>query len=250
MLTLPVSLKCIYLLDLFLTQVFKVPGRHLRSGLGYGVAGQKHKHHTKRQYAGRRQISGAAGRPPDGVSGVIAFGEFRNLDSRKRQSSHIRVHVFRGASAAGKQRDQRFSIFGDNALIYSSYRPEFLQEGLLTTLLPGKPRGMTYSIRATVNSTLPPIINGIEIFTLINMPFMPTNRSDGDSFNIYLKDTLDHCSLSISFLVFSVQAILELKKLFNGSREWEGDPCVPRNLIWKGLGCGYGEANYSRIISL
>ena len=247
---LPLSLKCIYIWVYFLLRFFRFPDDiYDRVWVPKSLGKSINTTQTVSTLGGDRFPA------PQVVLRTASEASSRSesleisTPGSANQATFVYMY-FAELQQLGSNETREFSIFGDNVMLYSSYRPEYLQEGLLFTRFPGKPGGMTYSIRATVNSTLPPIINGVEIFTLITMPFMPTNRSDGDSFNIYLKVTLDNCSLSISFLVFSVQAILELKKLFNGSREWEGDPCVPRNLIWKGLGCGYGEANYSRIISL
>ena len=111
----------------------------------------------------------------------------------------------------GSNEIREFSIYGNNKLFFNSYRPTINQEDLLFTQPPGKPGGLTYSLRATVNSTLPPIINAVEIFTLVKMPLLPTSRSDGDSLNFilhlfwgFVKFLFSYCGILLhSLLPFS-----------------------------------------------
>ncbi|XP_050289749.1 putative leucine-rich repeat receptor-like serine/threonine-protein kinase At2g19230 [Quercus robur] len=41
---------------------------------------------------------------------------------------------------------------------------------------------------------------------------------------------------------------MDIKKLYNMTRNWQGDPCVPSNYSWDGLNCS--DDNHPRIISL
>ena len=45
-----------------------------------------------------------------------------------------------------------------------------------------------------------------------------------------------------------VEAITDIKKLYNVTKNWQGDPCVPSEYSWDGLNCS-GD-NHPRIISL
>ncbi|OEL13014.1 Receptor-like protein kinase [Dichanthelium oligosanthes] len=68
------------------------------------------------------------------------------------------------------------------------------------------------SINATANSTLPPFINAIEIFSVIS-----TNKVGTDSQD--------------------VSAIMAIKMKYRVQKNWMGDPCVPKTLAWDGLTC-------------
>ncbi|KAL5205643.1 hypothetical protein ABZP36_033852 [Zizania latifolia] len=70
------------------------------------------------------------------------------------------------------------------------------------------------SLRATATSTLPPIINALEIFAVIPTTNVPTDAQD-------------------------VSAITAIKKLYQVKENWMGDPCVPKTLAWDWLSCSY-----------
>ncbi|CAM0954479.1 unnamed protein product [Alopecurus aequalis] len=70
------------------------------------------------------------------------------------------------------------------------------------------------SINATANSTLPPILNGLEIFSVVPTTGVPTAAQD-------------------------VSAITAIRGKYQVKKNWMGDPCVPKNFAWSGLGCSY-----------
>ncbi|KAG9136149.1 hypothetical protein Leryth_003762 [Lithospermum erythrorhizon] len=82
-----------------------------------------------------------------------------------------------------------------------------------------------FSINKTKNSTLPPIINAIEIYKAINI--LQSLTSDEET-----------------------AAMMSMKSAYRISRNWQGDPCAPRKLVWDGLVCSYDGFNPPRIISL
>ncbi|KAL0647076.1 hypothetical protein Bca4012_045367 [Brassica carinata] len=65
----------------------------------------------------------------------------------------------------------------------------------------------------TNRSTLPPLINALEVYTVIHFPQSETNEND----------------------VVSVQNIKTSYRISKNS--WQGDPCVPQQLMWEGLNC-------------
>ncbi|CAF1770716.1 unnamed protein product [Brassica napus] len=65
----------------------------------------------------------------------------------------------------------------------------------------------------TNRSTLPPLINAHEVYTVIHFPQSETNEND----------------------VVSVQNIKTTYRISKNS--WQGDPCVPQQLMWEGLNC-------------
>ncbi|KAE9467885.1 hypothetical protein C3L33_00206, partial [Rhododendron williamsianum] len=80
---------------------------------------------------------------------------------------------------------------------------------------------LNFSIRATAQSTLPPILNAIEVYE--------------DDFPL--------------LLAMVVEAIRNIKSAYRVERNWQGDPCVPMNYSWEVLQCLY-DRNSARIISL
>ncbi|KAK3138222.1 hypothetical protein QOZ80_5AG0366030 [Eleusine coracana subsp. coracana] len=81
------------------------------------------------------------------------------------------------------------------------------------------------SISATANSTLPPIINALEIFSII-----PTTNAGTDSAD--------------------VSAITTVKTAYRIQKNWVGDPCGPKALAWDGLICSYAISTSPRIASV
>uniref|UniRef100_K3Z3V9 Protein kinase domain-containing protein n=1 Tax=Setaria italica TaxID=4555 RepID=K3Z3V9_SETIT len=86
-------------------------------------------------------------------------------------------------------------------------------------------RGLAHyniSINATANSTLPPIINAIEVFSVISTTNVATDSQD-------------------------VSAITAIKAKYHVQKNWMGDPCVPKTLAWEGLTCSYAVSTPPRI---
>ncbi|KAI8544544.1 hypothetical protein RHMOL_Rhmol08G0305500 [Rhododendron molle] len=84
---------------------------------------------------------------------------------------------------------------------------------------------LNFSIRATAQSTLPPILNAIEVYEVLELQSpTPTSQSE-------------------------FEAIRNIKSAYRVERNWQGDPCVPMNYSWDNLQCNY-DRNSTRIISL
>ncbi|KAK7255507.1 hypothetical protein RIF29_28920 [Crotalaria pallida] len=89
----------------------------------------------------------------------------------------------------------------------------------------GSGTGFQFSLIKTENSTLPPIINGVEIYMVIDLSHSETEQDD-------------------------VDAIINIKKAYGVDRNWQGDPCTPRAYMWEGLNCSSDDNNPPRITSL
>ncbi|KAL5203400.1 hypothetical protein ABZP36_014352 [Zizania latifolia] len=81
------------------------------------------------------------------------------------------------------------------------------------------------SINATANSTLPPAINAVEVFSVISTATVGTDSQD-------------------------VSAITAIKAKYQVKKNWMGDPCMPKTLAWDRLTCSYAISNPARITSL
>ncbi|KAF3583049.1 hypothetical protein DY000_02030240 [Brassica cretica] len=87
--------------------------------------------------------------------------------------------------------------------------------------------GCNLQLVKTPNSTLPPLINAIEVYTVIEFPQVETSQNDVAA-------------------IKNIQATYQLRKI-----SWQGDPCLPRDFSWENLGCNYTDAsNPPRITSL
>ncbi|CAN6895635.1 unnamed protein product [Brassica oleracea] len=77
----------------------------------------------------------------------------------------------------------------------------------------------------TLNSSLPPLLNAMEIFTVIDFPQMETNDDD-------------------------VAGIKSIQDTYGLSRiSWQGDPCVPEKFLWDGLNCDNSKNSSPPIIT-
>ncbi|KAL8170517.1 LOW QUALITY PROTEIN: hypothetical protein V2J09_022321 [Rumex salicifolius] len=83
----------------------------------------------------------------------------------------------------------------------------------------------SYVLKRTNNSTLLPIINAAEIYVVLERRLSPTNRLD-------------------------VDAVASIKKKYNITRNWQGDPCLPISYKWDSLVCAYNDSNPPRITAL
>ncbi|PHU24557.1 hypothetical protein BC332_09664 [Capsicum chinense] len=81
------------------------------------------------------------------------------------------------------------------------------------------------SLERTGNSTLPPIINALEIYKVMKQ-FNTTQTQDLDA-----------------------EAIVNIKSTYGIKRNWQGDPCGPEAEIWNGLRCN-SDVNSIRIVFL
>ncbi|PON47852.1 Serine/threonine protein kinase [Parasponia andersonii] len=80
-------------------------------------------------------------------------------------------------------------------------------------------------INRTENSTLPPLINAMEIYMVKQLSSQATNEKD-------------------------VYAMLDIKSMYRITKNWQGDPCAPKAYLWDGVGCGYDANNPYSIKSL
>ncbi|GAU24789.1 hypothetical protein TSUD_356190 [Trifolium subterraneum] len=81
------------------------------------------------------------------------------------------------------------------------------------------------SLSKTENSTLPPILNAIEIYKVKDFSQLETQQGD-------------------------VDAMTNIKKYYGVARNWQGDPCAPVSYMWEGLNCSIDDNNIPRITFL
>ncbi|ONI15672.1 hypothetical protein PRUPE_3G054500 [Prunus persica] len=122
---------------------------------------------------------------------------------------------------ANQSRTFNITLNGD--YWFGPFVPEYLST--ITVFSPSSLTGGNYSFSLvqTENSTLPPILNAMEIYSLIDLSQPET---DGDD----------------------VAAIINIKSTYGVDKDWQGDPCTPQGYMWEGLNCSYSGS--PRIVSL
>ncbi|XP_029128694.1 probable LRR receptor-like serine/threonine-protein kinase At1g05700 [Cajanus cajan] len=120
---------------------------------------------------------------------------------------------------------REFNIMQNGNSRYPNFSPRYQ---LVTTLYSSSGtsgKEIIYSLEKTKNSTLPPIINAIEIYRVIDLPQLDTFQEDDD-------------------------AITTIKSVYRLTRDWQGDPCAPVAYLWHGLNCSYPRKESPRITTL
>ncbi|XP_021749773.1 LOW QUALITY PROTEIN: probable LRR receptor-like serine/threonine-protein kinase At4g29180 [Chenopodium quinoa] len=84
---------------------------------------------------------------------------------------------------------------------------------------------LNITIQSTNNSTLPPILNAIEVFNVIQISELSTDVAD-------------------------VHALNQIKSFYKRMTDWQGDPCFPKRYSWAGVVCNYDSSNIIRITSV
>ncbi|KAF5453074.1 hypothetical protein F2P56_028013 [Juglans regia] len=103
--------------------------------------------------------------------------------------------------------------------------PDYLYTTRVYSTSPVAGGTYNFSIVKVENSTLPPILNAVEIYYVKDFLQPETDRAD-------------------------VDAISKIKSTYGIKRNWQGDPCAPKVYSWEGLDCSYDADNAPRITSL
>ncbi|KAF3517001.1 hypothetical protein DY000_02059282 [Brassica cretica] len=104
---------------------------------------------------------------------------------------------------------------------YAWLRPESLKiSSFASRRAMSSPDGkFNFTFTMTGNSTLPPLLNALEIYTVVDLLQLETVKDE-------------------------VSAMLNIKKTYglNKKVSWQGDPCVPQLYRWEGLNCSYPDS--------
>ncbi|KAM0839454.1 hypothetical protein ACQ4PT_060304 [Festuca glaucescens] len=116
-----------------------------------------------------------------------------------------------------------------NTVLWSKapYTPKYLISDIFFNSEPHQVSSGQYNftLNATANSTLPPIINAAEIFTVVSTANLATDSKD-------------------------VEAMSAIKAKYQVKKNWAGDPCAPKTFLWDGLSCSYAISMPPRITRL
>ncbi|KAK0598298.1 hypothetical protein LWI29_033444 [Acer saccharum] len=109
---------------------------------------------------------------------------------------------------------------------YGPFSPSYLSTTTVFTRV-GLNAGLqnNFSIYKMESSTLPPILNAVEIYTLKEFLQLQTEEQD-------------------------VDAITNIRATYGLMKNWQGDPCVPLTFLWDGLSCSNNSNDQPRITSL
>ncbi|KAL5540175.1 hypothetical protein UlMin_045926 [Ulmus minor] len=118
-----------------------------------------------------------------------------------------------------------FEILYNGQQFKEPFSPEYLSRLTVYNKRPLTGERHNFSFSKTQNSTLPPIINALEIYSVKEFLQAETDQQDVDS-------------------------IEKVKSTYGLKKNWHGDPCLPKEFSWEGLNCSYDDLNPPRIISL
>ncbi|XP_020264928.1 probable LRR receptor-like serine/threonine-protein kinase At1g05700 isoform X2 [Asparagus officinalis] len=147
---------------------------------------------------------------------------------RERDGTFSQYHLFMHFAEIQSNASNRTSIFNvhlNGDLWDGPFAPNYLSSGHIYTTTPGSLYQYNISINQANTSVLPPILNAVEIYSLIKLKELATDFRD-------------------------IVAIMAIKAHFQIKRNWMGDPCAPRNFVWEGLICSYSIYAPPRITTL
>ncbi|XP_027342898.1 probable LRR receptor-like serine/threonine-protein kinase At1g05700 [Abrus precatorius] len=170
--------------------------------------------------------------PPSIVMGTAAIPanvshniEFHFLPKYNNSASRYYVYIF-FAEIEKLQANQirEFNIFVNGKLLNNApVNPSYLQS-LYHVAAMSEPQ-LELWFNKTSRSTLPPLVNAIEIYMTKDLSQSETYQTD-------------------------VDAILDVKSIYGIKRNWQGDPCAPLAYLWDGLNCSYAGSGSPRIVYL
>ncbi|KAL0865450.1 hypothetical protein Bca101_044568 [Brassica carinata] len=119
---------------------------------------------------------------------------------------------------------REFDIRINGVTVDPAFSPKYLQTNTIV-LNPESQTNIVFSLVRTSKSTLPPIVNALEIYIASSFSQSLTNEDD-------------------------VNAVTGVKTSYQVKRNWQGDPCMPNDYLWEGLNCSYDSLIPPRITSL
>ncbi|KFK40289.1 hypothetical protein AALP_AA3G355900 [Arabis alpina] len=120
---------------------------------------------------------------------------------------------------------REFSVIWNDKIMYDNFSPRFLHTDRLYTQIPVTGPIHDFVFKRTAKSTLPPIINAMEMYRVNEFLQSPTDQQN-------------------------VDAIMRIKSKYGVKKNWLGDPCAPVNYPWKDINCSYVDDESPKIISL
>ncbi|BAT91670.1 hypothetical protein VIGAN_07028200 [Vigna angularis var. angularis] len=137
---------------------------------------------------------------------------------------YVYMHFFE-IEVLGKNQTREFNITQNGRPWYQNLSPFSQSMNTIYSKSGISGEKIEYSLEKAKSSSLPPIINAIEIYRVINFQQKDTHQGD-------------------------VDAIASIKSVYGVKRDWQGDPCAPVAYLWDGLNCSYLGSQNPRITTL
>ncbi|XP_057781678.1 probable LRR receptor-like serine/threonine-protein kinase At1g05700 [Salvia miltiorrhiza] len=133
--------------------------------------------------------------------------------SKSFNSSVYANWYFSEVTRLGPNQTRSFAFYKDNVAFSTPFSPPYENcTGKFVSNISISANN-TFSLVANENSTLPPLVNAMEVFILGDLPL--NNGTDE-------KD---------------VEGLASLQKAFSSLRNWSGDPCLPKLYNWDWVKC-------------
>ncbi|KAG2311938.1 hypothetical protein Bca52824_023495 [Brassica carinata] len=120
-------------------------------------------------------------------------------------------------------------VLNGETINMNAINPKYLEVQTMLTTIPKECKGgiCRMQLIKTRRSTLPPLLNGFEVYSVLQLPQLQTNETE-------------------------VVAIKKFSSTYELNRtNWQGDPCVPSQFLWDGLNCSISDISAPpKIISL
>nr|XP_043635726.1 senescence-induced receptor-like serine/threonine-protein kinase [Erigeron canadensis] len=140
-------------------------------------------------------------------------------------NANFRIYLHFAEVETLKNNTREFRIYLNGNLAHGPVSPTTVANTIkIESHVAGLPRFMI-ELNKTHNSTLPPLINAIEVYAPTQFRQEQTEEKDD-------------------------AAISNAKSMYGLKKNWQGDPCLPKEYAWDGLTCRYNNTRAARIISL
>ncbi|RWR78194.1 putative LRR receptor-like serine/threonine-protein kinase [Cinnamomum micranthum f. kanehirae] len=167
-------------------------------------------------------VMNTAAMPTNTSANLSFYFPTSNVDPRLQY--HVFMH-FAELEQLQKNQSREFNFSLDGKYALGPFSPTYLSVNTIFTMSPlsGQDQHVV-DLYKTMSSTLPPILNAVEVFIVKQL----TSPTDGQD----------------------VDAIMNIKAIYQIKRNWMGDPCLPVNYSWNGLNCSYPDSSSPTNISL
>ncbi|KAE7999157.1 hypothetical protein FH972_003624 [Carpinus fangiana] len=179
---------------------------------------------THNDYQLPSKVMRTAATPVD-ASAPLEFRWPQESDTETSSEYYVYMHFAEVVELKANQ-SRSFNITINGQYWNGPIAPDYLSSNTKssTSAISGEAK-YEVSIFKTENSALPPIINAFEIYSVKYLPQSETDQGD-------------------------VDAIEKIKSAYGMKRNWQGDPCAPKEYSWEGLNCRYDGYSPPRITSL
>ncbi|XP_022714522.1 LRR receptor-like serine/threonine-protein kinase IOS1 [Durio zibethinus] len=147
---------------------------------------------------------------------------FSIYDSDSNAQFYFYMHLAELEELQANQ-SREFITYLNDELWFTAYSPTYLRADTIQSIAPEK--GGQFSMVKTERSTHPPILNAFEAYEVKELLQPQTVEKE-------------------------VDAMMNIKSMYGLIRNWQGDPCAPKEYLWEGLNCSYNDSNQPTIISL